>query len=227
MDSKRRQPRCDYRRFARTHRVCEALALARFGYRPVPLYNGVYSNLSPIVKVDDIIMALYKGAGELRTYNLLSDAPPVFMLDSNRMTGRGNQPNRFDNRWCVFAQDMPSAAFLMKEGFFKVIVRSDSIRNDLAHILHRYQDEGIEIYLCSGEEIRKIPVVKPSKYKSLSYRFKVIMGLTRNAAGGFGGWIPEPTSSGSSVRIYGHGQLSADKLFPIRPRMNTRKLKPA
>jgi len=182
------------------------LALARLGYRPVPLYNGVSANfLSTIVKVDDIVNALYKGADELSKYYIPSDAPPVFMLDSNRMTGFGKQPGKYDNRWCVFPQDMPSAAFLLKEGLCKVIVRSDSIQNDLSHILCRYQNEGIDIYICNGEEVRKIPVVKPSKFKSLSYRFKAILGLTRNATGGFGGWIPEPTQSSSSGRFYGYG----------------------
>lgn len=183
--------------------VNEALALARLGYRPVPLYNGVsvpYS--SPIVEVDDIVKALYKGANELSTYYIPPDAPPVFMLDSNRMKGFGKQPGRYDNRWCVFPQDMPSAAFLLKEEFYKIIVRSDSIRNDLSHILYRYQDEGIDIYLCNGEVVTKIPVVKPSEFKSLSYRFRVIWGLTRNATGGFGGRIPYPTQRRSFGMVH-------------------------
>lgn len=186
--------------------VCEALALARFGYRPVPVYNGVSEqSSSTVVKVDDIVQALYEGADELSTYSIPPDAPPVFILDSNRMTGSGRIRGQYDNRWCVFPQDMPSAAFLSKEGFKKVIVRSVSIQNDLSHIIRRYQDEGIDIYLCNGEEIRKMPVVKPSKFKSLSYRFMVICGLTRNAAGGFGGWIPEPTTSYPTRGHYGYG----------------------
>ncbi|NLU52725.1 MAG: hypothetical protein GXX10_07670 [Clostridiaceae bacterium] len=187
--------------------VSEALALARLGYRPVPLYNGVNSQTeSTIVKVADIARALYKGADELSTYYIRSDAPPVFMLDSNRMSGRGKEPGKFDNRWCVFPQDMPSSAFLIRTGINKVIVRADSIQNDLSHILCRYQEAGIEIYLSKDEEIKKIPVVKPSMFKSLSYRFKTILGLTRNAAGGFGGHIPEPTQSSSSgVRYHGYG----------------------
>jgi hypothetical protein len=186
--------------------VGEALALARLGYRPVPLYNGVSAQSSlAVVNVDDIVKALYTGADELSTYHMPPGAPPVFMLDSNRMTGYGKQPGQYDNRWCVFPQDFPSAALLLKEGFSKVIVRSDSIRNDLSHILRRYQEEGIDIYLCSGEETKKMSVVKPSKFKSLSYRFNVILGLTRNAAGGFGGLIPEPERSGASGRVYRYG----------------------
>lgn len=187
--------------------VLETLALAHLGYRPVPLYNGVSAQYSKtIVNVKDIAKALYIGADELIRNNIRPDAPPIFMLDSNRMTGSGKKRGTYDNRWCVFPQDMPSSAFLIKEGINKVIVRSESIQNDLSHILYRYQNEGISIYLCNGEEIKDIPVAKPSRYKSIAYRFKVILGLTRNATGGFGGWIPEPTQSNSSgVRYYGYG----------------------
>jgi hypothetical protein len=188
--------------------VIESLALARLGFRPVPLYNGVDGRASSmIVEVGEIATALFDGADILTTYDISPDAPPVFMLDSNRMNGRGKQPGTYDNRWCVFPQDMPSASFLPNAGIRRVIVCSDGIQNDLSHILLRYQKENIQICLCTGagEEIREIDVVKPSGFKSLSYRFSVIMGLTRNGAGGFGGAIPEPMQSSSRGRYYGFG----------------------
>jgi hypothetical protein len=186
--------------------VIESLGLARLGYRPVPLYNGVDGRApSMIVQVSDIATALFKGVDQLMSFHVRAEAPPAFMLDSNRMRGGGKMPGTYDNRWCVFPQDMPSAAFLAKEGIRKIIVRSAAIQNDLSHILHRYQDAGIEIYLCTGKEAEKIPVVKPSKYKSLSYRFMTILGLTRNGAGGFGSVIPEATQSSSGSRYHGFG----------------------
>ena len=39
-------------------------------------------------------------------------APPAFLLDSDRMKAPAPDPGRFDNRWLVFPQDFPSAAFL-------------------------------------------------------------------------------------------------------------------
>ncbi len=186
--------------------VLESLALARLGYRPVPLYNGVDGRTSfMIVKVADIASALFQYEETLMSFFVRSDAPPVFMLDSNRMNGSGKMPGTYDNRWCVFPQDMPSAAFLVKEGIRRIIARSSGIQNDLSHILHRYQENGIDIYLCAGHEPVKIEHVKPSQYKSLSYRFKTILGLTRNSAGGFGSKIPEATYSDSGTRYYGFG----------------------
>lgn len=180
--------------------VMEGLGLARLGYRPVPLYNGVYDQYShsTVIDVRDIIMALFNGTDVLTALDIRSDAPPAFLLDSNRMNGIGKQPGKYDNRWCVFPQDMPSASFLSTHGIKRIIVRSSGIQNDLSHILCRYQEQGIKVYLYDViNPLREMTVTKPSQFKSLIYRFKVISGLTRNAAGGFGGQIPEPSESNS------------------------------
>ncbi|MCL2358457.1 hypothetical protein [Candidatus Bathycorpusculum sp.] len=188
--------------------VDEGLVLAQCGYRPVPLYNGVYGNskFSMIVDVQGIAEALQEGADMLSSLNIRADAPPVFLLDSNRMTGQGKQPGKYDNRWCVFPQDMPSASFLLKNGIQKIIVRSTRIQEDLAHILLRYQNQGINIFLCSNDEILKeIKVSKPSLFMSFFYRFKVTLGLSRNATGGFGAVIPEPQIGWSNRSYYWYG----------------------
>ncbi|MCL2320720.1 MAG: hypothetical protein FWC47_01285 [Oscillospiraceae bacterium] len=177
------------------------LGLARLGYRPVPLYNGVDgpNRYSMIVDVYDIICALYSGAEELSSLYLRDDAPPAFLLDSNRMNGNVIQ-GKFDNRWCIFPQDMPSATFLLHNGIKKIIVYTQTKQNDLTHILLRYQEKGIVIFTCDmSGNLKKETISKPSRFKSLFYRFLVISGLKRNAAGGFGSMIPEPSSRGYGV----------------------------
>jgi len=195
--------------------VEESLALAYMGYRPVPLYNGVCThNLkNMIIDVSNLSKALYAGAEQLSSIDIKDDAPPVFMLDSGRMKAWGRSPGMYDNRWCIFPQDMPSASFLIKQNINKVIIRTeltktffakifyeDKIQHDLLHILYRYQEAGISIQLsCAentavkrgNEEVKDITISKPSRYKSLTYRISVIMGLSRNATGGFGRQIPE------------------------------------
>lgn len=187
--------------------VDEALSLAiNAGYRPVPLYNGVDTpdNYSMIVDVRDLVKTLFAASDILSSLNLKNDAPPAFMLDSERMKGAGKEPGKYDNRWCIFPQDMPSASFLLNHGIKKIIVRTSEIQTDLSHILCRYQEKGIKIHICTntGRTI-ETPILKPSSFKSLIYRFKVISGLTRNSAGGFGGKIPEPQEG--SRGYYGVG----------------------
>jgi len=181
--------------------VLEGLALARIGYRPVPLYNGVCgpSLSSMIVPVKNIVHALCIGSDELTKMAIRPDAPPAFLLDSNRMSGFGKQAGKYDNRWCVFPQDMPSAAYLMNKGIRNVLVRTNSSHDDLRHILYRYEKQGITVLLCNGGTPKRVEVTKPSKFKSVIYRFSVIMGLTRNAAGGFGGQIPDATDRGYGI----------------------------
>lgn len=188
--------------------VEEGLALAQVGYRPVSLYNGVYgpSNYSMIVNVTGIAAALQKGADTLAALYIRADAPPAFMLDYDRMTSQGKKSGKYDNRWCVFPQDMPSASFLIENGIKKIIVRSTKIQNDLSHILLRYQNQGIKVYLCrDGKSSKETIVSKPSQFKSLFYRFMIIWGLKRNATGGFGEVVPIPHQTSSGGRYYGYG----------------------
>lgn len=188
--------------------VEEGLGLAKIGYRPVPLYNGVNapSSESMIVDVQKIAVALYKGAEILNSLSLRNDAPPVFLLDSERMNGKEKEPGKYDNRWCIFPQDMPSADFILGRGIKEIIVRSSRIQNDLSHILCRYQERGIKIHICSfTEPMHEVKVQKPSQFRSLLYRFQVTMGLSRNASGGFGCKIPEAMESGSGRTYYGIG----------------------
>ena len=196
--------------------VGESLALARLGYRPVPLYNGVHNkNETMVVNVQNTAKALYSGAEILAGVSLPDDAPPVFMLDSRRMEGTEKKPGTYDNRWCVFPQDMPSAGFLLKHGINNVIVRMEekeifqgifrnNLSNDLSHILFRYQEAGITIQVTSNDSVpQNFDVTKPSQFKSLFYRFRATMGLSRNSVGGFGSIVPYPYDG--SGRYYGMG----------------------
>lgn len=189
--------------------VVEAMALARQGYRPVPLYNGVYgpNQKAMIIDVTELVGALFAFADELNQAGIVHEAPPVFMLDANRMDGLSKQVGKFDNRWCIFPQDMPSAAFLLENGVERVVVFTDWIKNDLAHILQRYDEKGIALFQTKdGTTLLPRKGIKASGFKGFLYRFKLISGLTRNYAGGFGGVVPEPTQSRhSGGRYYGYG----------------------
>jgi hypothetical protein len=88
----------------------------------------------------------------------------------------------------------------LNNGIKKIIVYAEKIQDDLSHILMRYQEKGIEIYTCDAEgNLSKKTVSKPSRFKSLYYRFLVIFSLKRNSTGGFGSKIPEPSSRGYGI----------------------------
>jgi len=186
--------------------VLAGLALARLGYRPVPLYNGVCEGSAHMVVSNmGIVDTLCSGADVISATPLPPDAPPAFLLDANRMNGMGKQPGTYDNRWCVFPQDLPSAAYLRNNGIRKVLVRTNNRHEDLMHILYRYQKEGgLTIFIHDGRSEKPAQIHKPTRFGSLFYRVGVIAGLRRNAAGGFGSQVPDPEPS-SGGRYYGYG----------------------
>jgi hypothetical protein len=180
--------------------VYTGVALAGRGFRPVPLFNGT-SGPSAVIDVQAIARALGDAAGHLRRATIARDAPPAFLLDSRRndpsITVR---PGVYDNRWIVLPQDFPSAARLLNRGInvATLIQRSDrSIRPDLAHVLRRWQDGGIEVRvldLASGLTAAHVDVPKPSHFKLAWYAAIALLGLRRSNVGGFGSMVPEQTT---------------------------------
>lgn len=181
------------------------MALAEEGFRPVPLFNGTRAvSQIEIIDMEKLERALYWGAEQLTKLNLKKDANPVFLLDARRMRDQ-KRVGYYDNRWCVFPQDMPSAEYLIKHGIKKIVVKTNRIEYDLSHILYAYQSNGISIYLADNYGSHKYQVHKPSRLKCFGYRLKVILGLKRNAAGGFGGQVPDPMTYNSGYGVRGIG----------------------
>lgn len=179
------------------------MALARTGYRPVPLFNTAYHQFA-IVPVYPILKRLRDSADELQGLAIPPDAPPVFLLDAKRLEpGTPPQPGKFDNRWAVFPQDFPSANFLLSHNIRRVVLLQEerlqgTPRLDLAHVLLRWQEAGVELYVQDpdgGMSPRPIQVAKPSAFRSLFYRALTLSGLRRSSAGGFGSVIPVPSQS--------------------------------
>jgi len=132
--------------------VEEGVALARIGYRPVPLYNGTTEQDNAMALVDNSIIstALRSGASELIKLNIADDAPPAFLLDSNRMHRYKMDISLYDNSWDIYPQDLPSASYFIKNGINKIIVKSEKIQKDLKKILYGFQKKGMTIYFTSG-----------------------------------------------------------------------------
>lgn len=181
--------------------VTIGLALARRGYRPVPVFNG---NDGPgaLIELGPLREAIAAGAAELTSLGLVDDASPAFLVDSRR-AGKGlvASPGKFDNRWLVFPQDFPSGNLLRSRGIRRAIVcqLGTEIPDDLKHILLRWQEAGITISVRDdhvGTALMEVTVAKPGMFRSFLYRLSAIMGFKRNSAGGFGSTIPHPSSGG-------------------------------
>jgi hypothetical protein len=178
------------------------LALARIGYRPVPLFNAS-DGPSAVIDVGPLARALVAGARAVRESGLEPAAPPAFLLDAERMRPRMHPgPGRFDNRWVVFPQDFPSATMLLSRGIHEVLLaqESDALpQEDLAHVLLRWRAAGIRLLAVDvgrNDRPRELVVRPPSLFRRAWYRAIRLMGLRRNDAGGFGAAIPVPSAGG-------------------------------
>lgn len=180
------------------------VALARIGYRPVPLFNAT-TGYAEVLDIDPIAHHLLEGASLLRDLRLPADAPPAFLLDSERMHPRVlPYPGKFDNRWVTLPQDFPSAIFLRAHGIGEVLLlrhggRGATPDQDLAHVLRRWQEGGVRLTigdLATGGEPQPFHVEQPSLFRRAWYRAVALMGLRRNDVGGFGGAIPEESAGG-------------------------------
>lgn len=181
--------------------VWEALALLKFNYQPIPLFNCCHAP-GMVIDVQPIVKALWKGAKLLKIHHNPQNTLPVFLLDNNRLTNAHLlAPGKFDNRWCIVPQDMPSSNLLKSFGIKNVCLRTTKIENDIAHILKRYQMDGMEVSVQNviDNRIRDFSMSSSLFFKSIWYRIQVLSGFKRNSAGGFGAIIPMPSSSG------GHG----------------------
>ena len=181
--------------------VLVGLALAERGYRPVPLFNGT-SGPNPVVEVDAIERALGAGAAVLRRLTLAQEARPAFLLDADRGSVIGAaEPGRYDNRWIVLPQDVPSGTALLARGIKEIMViqaRATTPDQDLTYVLLRWQEAGLKIRalgLETGEVNEALSLAAPSRMRRLWYGAIALMGLRRSNAGGFGSLVPEETRS--------------------------------
>jgi hypothetical protein len=181
------------------------LALAGAGYRPVPLFNAVPPPAegdpsAAVVPVEPILAALAHGADQLRAAALPADAPPAFLLDSDRQTAlRDVSPGAFDNRSVVFATDFPSATRLAAQGVTRAVLvreRPGPIGDDLEDALRAWHIDGLRLEVTwLSESGPPLPLTLPSR----GWWARLWHQLTRtyprrNPAGEFGRFIPHPSA---------------------------------
>lgn len=149
--------------------VKEGIALAKLGYRPIPVFNGTNPSGYAFSNVDNLVVEpmLIWGAEQLKNIEISDDALPVFLLDSNRLNRYKEDRGVFDNSWDLYHQDIPSFNWFKKNNVSKIIVRGNKKLNiDLQRIFYKFQKNDIEIYFTNGYEAPKIINVKKPRKKS-------------------------------------------------------------
>ncbi|WP_446742484.1 hypothetical protein [Silvibacterium acidisoli] len=183
--------------------VIAGLQFARFGYRPIALFNaspfapeikvagdGGFSN--PIVDVARIVWTIEGYSASLEEMHLPASAPPAFLIDANRSRGPlFPGAGMFDNRSVVWETDLPEAEDLQRAGIRRVVlVQTNRVfRYDLVGILLSWQTKGIEITTQAFAQPwspRKVVVKSPGKVAVLIRTFVKWIVFKTNSFGAFG-----------------------------------------
>jgi hypothetical protein len=156
-------------------------ALNEHQYCPVPLFNTT-SGGGEIVPTAGLIDALVECSVRLRAR---SSGPPAFLLDAYRQhgqTGPGSTGD-FDNRWYVFASDLPTESRLIDSGIHRLVVVCRTLAPDLHDALAHHQRLQPMVLSPRSGESWPLPRNRSGIARGLSQFGRV---LHRNLDGSFG-----------------------------------------
>jgi hypothetical protein len=172
------------------------VALARHGFAPVPLYNGLWDEAA-VIDTLPIMNALVDGADTVR--DVPGDAPPAFLLDADRHgRGRPVEIGDFDNRWFTAPTDFPSAGVLWGAGIRRLVLiqRGDPWpAADLAPTLLSFQQRGMRLFLArpeTGAPIAPLTSMRPP-WPTRLWHALGRLSFRRRADGAFGDRVPRPS----------------------------------
>ncbi len=138
------------------------VALAGYGFRPIPVYNGTLEQQGARATVDNqsVGMALELMAKELQKIDIADDARPAFLLDRNRLNRYKLEDSVYDNSWDVYPQDLPSPEYLLDSGIESILVIGGrKISRDVKKILVAHQKKGLKIFHTDGYEKPRMQLV--------------------------------------------------------------------
>lgn len=147
-----------------TNSIKEGIALAKIGYRPIPIFNGTNEphNSKSTTNNHLIEPLLIWGAQELKKITINEDALPVFLLDSTRLNRYKMNRGIFDNSWDIYPQDIPSPEYLINNNINKILIKGEKFNQDLSKVLYKFQKNNIKILFTNGfDEPKEVKIKKP------------------------------------------------------------------
>lgn len=163
-----------------------------------PHYSGVLQPQRIIGR-----MLYYAAAmAQLRREKLAPDAPPVWLCDADRLSGRKPPPGGFDNRYLIEDRLLPGPQILRTAGIRRLIYVDETAGSSYVgkEDLRQYLD----FISTQGVQVSTVSIAAPESWqKPENYLRRLItdstwspsmLGLMRSSAGGFGGFVPQPSS---------------------------------
>ena len=138
------------------------LLAEKYGYRPIPIYNGVVEQKDARATTDNtsISDALVWGAYKLSQININDEANPAFLIYTNRLDEFRMNRSIFDNSWDVYPQDIPSENYFINNGITKILIIGNKFPIDLKLIFAEYSKKQIEFFITDGNDKPKRVKIK-------------------------------------------------------------------
>ena len=190
-----------------TQTVAVAYALlSRRAFQPVCTFDS-WPNEHGVLKPERLLgaMLFYAAALSERRKRLAADAPPLWICDRDRISGPRPSPGQYDNRYIIEDRLLPGFAMLLASGIHTVVYVGDNPTSapspDLVPYLVEMRYRGLRVQGCSiasEDEFQAAePLALPDKTRrGARLTSQRLAGLMRSSAGGFGGYVPHPSSGG-------------------------------
>lgn len=196
------------------HSVAYAAWLCmRAGHAPISTFNN-WPHTAGLVDVARVLGALlhYAPWMQLGEMHMVDEkrAPPVIILDADRLGSRAPKPQDFDNRYFLLETDLPAGPTLANAGIERLVyvrpvrppgsnahVELDDVNGWLFDLQERVQVHVAYATLDGWgltEPERHAPAIRKTPFTTTTD--PAFRGFRRNAAGGFGVLVPEPSSGG-------------------------------
>ncbi|HEU4406186.1 MAG TPA: hypothetical protein VFS43_13055 [Polyangiaceae bacterium] len=174
------------------------LALAARGYRPVVSINA-RSAPGEVIDMAPLAAALREGARHPLAFQGGAAPRPAFLLDARRARAeRPVGPGAFDNRWVLFANDLPPADALLERGVISLLVvqRGPTPQPDLHDVLCGHEREGLTLLLFDAAADRR--AVRPARLacgpalvRFARHIARELGSTNRQPDGSFGAYVKE------------------------------------
>jgi hypothetical protein len=172
------------------------LALGQRGWRPVFAINTT-SSRREIIEMKPVLRWLRRGAMLRSAFAAGAGAPPAFILDARRVGVRLPVATSYDNRWTLFAGDLPSAERLRAQRIESVTVVQDGVRlrSDLRAIAWAYQRSGLDVRIADLQSETLVSLTG-QRQGWLGFVFDQVARRVfsrRRGDGTYGREVPEPS----------------------------------
>jgi len=176
---------------------------ATAGYQPVCTFDN-WPHIKGVLKSERVLGALlyYAAALDAAREHMTPGSPPVWICDRERFTGKKPPPGGFDNRYILEDRLLPGPQLLHAAGIQKVVYvcpNGDALpAEDVRAYLDELTPKGIRVTRVATASETEWTMEQPyvRRFTSDSGWSAFSLGLMRSSAGGFGGFVPQPSSGG-------------------------------